>query len=513
MELTRFVLPLVSFVIMVCAAFLSSKVLSDESANPLAVLLLVSGVILGFYAQMRPWTAFILFLWLAATIDMAKPLTYSVSSMSTVDVAYILAVPVVLMAALYGRIVLLQWFSSDATISKVRHQNYIPIFLMVALIGVGIVGSDGANFGALSKNYTLLCYVPAAIAIPHLLSSPERWLQCCRHLLWITLVVGVYGIVQAIYGPFDFEMSYMESGLTSTFNLLEDSGRFRAFSMLNTSSTFAGMMVIGTLYAFYPLCLRQGRITVANRATVALIVFCLVTCSLATQRGAFLCGAITFVLLPLFSRPKALQICIAVAAGMFVLLVVNIEEVWQFIQHLDRDLEPYRVNSFLVNNTSLLTFGARVDSFRMLHDATTWTPFGSSGHIEILSGHDLVTTIVLWIGWVGLLVFLGMVSILITVASRLMRSLYARPTAYLWAQVNLAVFMYILIWSLLLGSAIHVSPMNFFFWFSVGNLLYLYHHQSDRAVAQADASAVDLSSSHPVSAILAVNRVRPGLAR
>jgi hypothetical protein len=354
---------------------------------------------------------------------------------------------------------------------------------MLAMTAAIVGKNDGLSFSNVSKSYTLVCYVPAAIVIPLMLSTPERWMQFSRHLLWIGIVIGVYGLIQSWHGPFDYELTYMLSGLTGTDSLL-DGDHFRAFSLLNTSGTYAGMMVICTLYSLYALCIARGEMGLKGWRPKLMILFCFVACVFSTQRGAFFCGLLTVALLPLFSRPRALQIFFGLFVVLFILMVIHIDDIWEFIQNLDKDLEPFRVNSFLVENTHLLTFGARVMSFERLQEADTWTPFGLGGErLDIMAGHDLITNLVFWIGWVGLTVFLLMILSLLTVASRLIQTLRPYPATYLWAQVNLAVFMYILVWGTLLGSVIHVSPLNFFFWFSIGNLLYLYQN---KAVLRSD---------------------------
>ncbi len=506
----QFFLPCVTFLMMIAVAFLAASIVSNEGDNPVAVLLLVTGVCLAVYALIRPWGAFLVFLWLAVTIDTFKRLTFATSSMSMNDVAYVLAVPVIVMAALYLRVALLQWFAHDSKIDRIQFAKFVPVMILLLLVFVGIIGKDGLSFANLSKNYTLLCYIPAAVVVPLLLTEPARWTKYSRHLFWITIVIGIYGLIQSWHGPFDFELTYLMSGLTATDNLIEADGRFRVFSLLNASSTFAGMMVIGTFYALYGLCVKYGRLQLKGWRTKAMIAFCFFVCFLATQRGAFVCGLLTVAMLPLFSRPRMLQVAFGVFVGLFILMVTHIDEVWYSVQQFDGELQSLNTSDFVQQNTSLLTFGARVQSFELLQASSTWTAFGQSGHLEIMSGHDLVTTLVLWIGWVGLLVFFTMTAGLLAISSKLLADLKHNPTAYLWAQVNLAVFFFIVIWSMLLGSVIHVSPMNFFFWFSIGNLLYMY--KNERLIVRGPETAPTLPLAGPArGGLVGITPARPVL--
>ena len=456
---SRLFLPFVTFLVIMGAVFLAGSIISSDTANPVAVLLLISGVCLGFYAQMRPWQSLVTFLWLVMVIDAIKRLTYATSNMSMVDVAYILAVPVIMMVSLYLRVMLLQWFAPDPTIDRMQIKKALPILALLVLLALGILGREGFTFGNLSKGYTLICYIPVAVAVPLMLSRPERWYDFSKHAFWISLVIGIYGLFQAWHGPFNFEYTYLQSGLTSTDSLLED-GHLRVFSLLAASSAFAGTMVIVTFYALYRFCLPYGRLQLIGWKPKAVVAFSLVVCVFSTQRGALFCGVATLACLPLFRRPKLFQTAFLAFVALFAALIVYIDQVWDFITWLDGALEPMRVNSFLQNNTHLLTFGARKDSFIALHDANTWTAFGQPG-ADIMSAHDMLTQL---------------------------RT--HNPSAYLWAQVNMAVVTFVIVWGLLLGSSIHISPINFFFWLGIGNLLYMYGNQRIVEVSKAEPEPI-----------------------
>lgn len=478
MSASQLVGPVVGIVLALGAAFILQSILADENSNPVAMLLLLSGVAFAVFAQIRPAPAVILFLWLAVTIDEGKRAAFAMSNMSMFDVSKILAVPVLLMGAIYFRTIFLAWFrSADAGIAAIRYKKFAPIAALTALTLVAMVRAGGLSFSALSANYAYVCYIPAAAVVPHVLSQPKHWQQMSRHFLWIFYLVGGYGLFQAIVGPLPFEKTYLESGLTSTLYLMED-GRFRAFSTMNASSTFAGAMVVACLFALFYLGSIEGRYRILTGKGFRLFVLCLIVCALATQRGAFLCGFITYCTIPLFRRPRFLQVGFLAFLALFALMVVNIDEVWAFVQRIDQDIDPLRVNGFLSQNTSLLTFGARVDSFQSLHDIQNWSAFGKGIGGDTGAGHDLTTNLMLSLGWVGLCVFLGLTLAVLGIAGNLLRSLSRFPPAYAWAQVNLAVFVFITIWSLLFGSVLYDNPLNFFFWVSVGNLLYLYKNET-----------------------------------
>ena len=143
-------------------------------------------------------------------------------------------------------------------IDPINYRKFLPVLGLCVLVPLAMLKKSGLSFSAMKENYTFVCYIPAALAIPHLLNSPERWRVFSRQMFWICMAVGFYGLTQVVHGPFGYERVYMESGLTTTISLMEE-GFFRPFSLLNTGPTFAGMMVIGTLFALHRFALR-GRL-------------------------------------------------------------------------------------------------------------------------------------------------------------------------------------------------------------------------------------------------------------
>lgn len=473
--------PLIAMGMALLAAWLLSMVISDGNNNPVAVLLLVSGILSVFYALMRPWNSLLLFVWLAMTIDGIKRLTYALSDMSFLDVASILLVPVLLMGGIYLRIIFLHWFAARHEITKVDLKKFWPI-LLLAVVASGAMLYKDRSLSNIAANYQFLCYIPAAVAVPHLLNSSLRWNKFSRSMIWIVLIVGIYGFVQAVHGPFDYELEYMRSGLTSTISLIEEE-YFRAFSLLNTSATFAGTMMMCTFYGFYALCQRRGQLHL-SWPVVGLGLFTTACCFASTQRGALSMGVLVLVSLPLFRRPQAMKGLLLVAVVLYVLLVWFAPEVKDYMYVLEEQLEPLRVNDFMRQNLHVLTFGQRLDGMIALQQPGAWTLFGGG---DVGGGHNLMVDLLGWTGAVGLTIFIVLSASILNFSLGALHRLRHSPRVYLWAQINLAVFIYVLVWSMVLGSVIHVSPMNFFFWLSIGNLIFIANNPSKTFQAELTA--------------------------
>jgi hypothetical protein len=448
--------------------------LLQTGTNPIASVTFNAGIFLAFLALIRPWHGLLIFLWVACFIDTIKRLAYIVPPFSFLDVAQMLIVPVLIMAGIYLRVFIFFWLGKEEHRISLRYQSFYLVLAAGLAAGTSVVVQGGLSAANLSRNYTFICYIPAAVAVPYVLNSPARWRTFSWHCGAIMLFAAIYGLSQSIQGPLPFEETYLRSGYTSTEWLL-DQTYFRAFSIFNASSTYAGMICILSIYLMYPL-LRRRRKFAFTPSIILLSVFVLFVSLMATQRGAFVFFTLTLIALKVLERPLLVYALLLSYLLFYALLIVYAEEAWDFVVDLNQTLQPYRTTDFLHQNTNLLTLGPRFEGFRELSKAEHWTPFGRGilgGNEGLATGHDLISNLLGWVGYIGLALFMSMMAFVISRGIALLQNLKKSPDLYLWAQINLACFLFILIWSLFLGTAFHVSPMNFFFWLSLGSLLYM----------------------------------------
>jgi len=470
-----------------------------SKAQPLVSAISLIGVLLLPWVIVRPWWGLLVFLWLAHTIDGVKRLVYSVSNFSQADIASILIVPVLVAGALYVKIFFLKWFG-DRSSPPVRVWKFWPI--LIAIVGGTIfVLRGGLEFRALITNHAFICYIPAGIAVPYILYNSARQQKYARTILTIVLVVGAYGLVQTIRGePWDYELQYMRSGYTITINAIEETLYFRAFSLLNNGATFAGVMVLGTLVSLVYLCREDGRIRY-RKSVVLLFLFTAVVCFAATQRGALLCFLITLAIIPLFERPKLFLVASVCGIGMFAGLIIYSQNILELMYAGNEFLASKTNNAFMMQNANLLTYGQRLQGFGDMANPALWTPFGSVMTIggENTGAHDMISNCLEWFGYVGTAVIVGLAILIVFNGLRGIQKLNNQPAVKLWCQANLAVVCFMLIWGLLLGDAMHVSPMNFYFWSSIGNVLFAYHGLSREKRDSTAASPPRLAGRSPVA--------------
>ena len=92
---------------------------------------------------------------------------------------------------------------------------------------------------------------------------------------------------------------------------------------------------------------------------------------------------------------------------------------------------------------------------------------------NVAAGHDLISNFLEWFGYVGTGIFLLLLAGMLIMVIKRTRFLLKNPERALWAQCNLGVFLFMMIWQLFTGPAMHVSPLQFYFWVAIGNLNYL----------------------------------------
>jgi hypothetical protein len=466
--------------------------------NGVAALTVYLGIMLSVYSFIQPWNGVILFMWMACLIDTVKRVAYIWKPYSFFDLSLILGVPVVIMGMIYIRVIFFNWFIPQERIPLNRGTFYITLCFLGAA-AVGLLAGGGLSFRNLAKNYNFLCYVPAAIVIPHLFYKKEHWAVFSKTVFVLMLALLAYGNFQALHGPLKFEEDYFLSGFTSMAILVRED-YFRPYSFLNGSAAYAGITSMFCFFSLFYLCRKKKRfeLTLPVVGVIGLVVFSLI---LSTQRGGAGCFLITIVFLFLLRTPRMIYFLSGLTLVAYALLILYIEEVWEFLQWLHWALEPYRTSEFLAQNTGLLTFGPRYLGIRELHNPQLWKPFGGGllgGYEGLGAGHDLVSNLLAWVGYVGLAVFVGLVAFILISSVRLLEKNKDEPEVLLWTQINFSIFFFIVIWSAALGIAFHVSPMNFFFWTACGNLIFLNSAYWRKEMDPREPSA-EMAASAPAS--------------
>jgi len=476
-------------------------------AQPLVSAITLIGIMILPWVIVKPWWGLLTFLWLAHTVDGIKRLVYAASSFSQADIAGILIVPVLIAGAIYVKMFFLKWFG-DRSAPPVRPFKFWPI--LIVLIGsAAFILRGGFAFESLVSNYTSVCYIPAGMAVPYILYSTDRRIRYVKTLITIGIVLGVYGLIQMIHGPFEYERVYLNSGITMTLAAIEGQTYFRAFSLLNYGPTFCGCMVMITLLSYFYFCRDSDRLKF-NKGVALMSLFTLVICFASTQRGAAISFLLTLLLLPLFTRPRAFVVALCVGLIAFAGVIYFATDLLDWLYVVNDALVSSTDNQFLRQNASILTYAQRLNGFSAITNSALWTPFGTGTRIgqssimanDIAGGHDLISNFLEWFGYVGTGAFLLIVTVFLIMVIKRTRMLMKTPKRALWAQCNLGVFLFMMIWQLLTGPAMHVSPLQFYLWVAIGNMNYLLTEQDREPI-------VDNSSPSPRFVQPQVIRAKP----
>jgi len=482
-------------VVVVGTLFLSCFAISGlmNEDQPLVIVIFFLGVLAIPTAVMNPRWGLITFLWLAHSIDGVKRIVYHFTNFTQVEIAKILIVPVLVMGALYVRVFFLSWFGTGI-VARVVLKRFWPLVLACAgAFAFTIRG--GLSFDSLAANYTLLCYIPAGFIVPHIIFNTERRLAYVKALIIIAVVLGVYGLTQTVHGPFDYEYEYMMSGLTITVGSIEGQAYFRAFSLMNNGPTFCGTMVMITLLSYFYFCRNEGRLRM-KKSVVAMTLFTIVCCFGATQRGPLVSFLFTLCLLPLCTRPRAFFVALGFGLLAFAGLVYFANEMMGLMWIANDAMVSSTDSAFLRQNATIVTYGQRLNGFAALSDPALWTPFGISSRMGSVSfmanglagSHDLISNFLEWFGYIGTAAFLGFCSVFVYRVIMRVQDMLKTPERAMWAQCNLAVFLFMMIWQIFSGPTLNISPLQFYFWVAIGNVLYLLTEPAPEPVEDASES-------------------------
>jgi len=298
--------------------------------------------------------------------------------------------------------------------------------------------------------------------------------------------VALYGIYQGFYGFTDFELAYLESGLTIESRQLNEQV-VRRMSSLGTSaslSTITGTFA-GLSFSFVALNPKM-RLTPQKMFVKVLMGIAFSVCAYWTfSRAGWLCGIMAFMIV-IILKSKTLTIISMIMSIIGIITLYSLaDKLWQ--DDVLRDIQTSILENSdggaeLEQAAKLVTWNARLESMsHFSRKSELWTPFGLkvAGTEHVKKGlwiHDPVTETLVKRGYIGLLIvfmigiyalrkffkfywslssgskdekllrflFAGGGGIMVTGASH-GASLYVFPTNLMWALFFGAVFSLIIL--------------------------------------------------------------------
>ncbi len=224
------------------------------------------------YGLTNPKRAMYAMLIATVYIDVFKRMMVIGGNPTLVDVAYVLAVPPLLISGAIISVFL------SAVMGKTRFTQdmYYSLIASVVVVFVTVAGtlgsSDRGGLSGLSGIVNQGFYAFLFFIVPVLFVSDEERRKFL-HFSFLTFIPSVfYMFWQRHFGYAQFEYDYLVSGLTiEVKNLAESMGQVRCFSTFNGAGTASMLMAMYVLYCFVPMRPGNARATFLQRFGKALL--------------------------------------------------------------------------------------------------------------------------------------------------------------------------------------------------------------------------------------------------
>ncbi len=200
-------------------------------------------------------------------------------------------------------LLLMTWFPLKQTFKRMPALVYLLIYLAWVFASIGISAIGIGSF--LTLWFTFLDYVAVAVLTINVLTTKRRLLGLIDAILLVSMFIALYGIY----------------GYITKHNGTQDStpGIFRIMSIFGSSQTLALFLSVVIPLALYRTFTLQG---FKRLAGLIVILILLVTLGLTFTRGAYICVALSIVIIVFFLPSRKMKT--VMLGGILVLVVVTV---------------------------------------------------------------------------------------------------------------------------------------------------------------------------------------------
>lgn len=491
----------------------------SSSLGQLYLFLAIGALIFGMN---KPRAAMYVLMFSTVYIDVLKRLMVVGGNPTFQDVAYILAIPPLLVAGSIISVFL------GVTVGRGRMTRDMAISLVVSLVvvGVTVIGTlkatdDSAGLGRLSGLVNQGFYSFLFFTIPVLFPSDEdrRKLLAFSFITFIPSVL--YMFWQRKFGYADYEITYLQSGLTiEAKNLVETMGQVRCFSTFNGAGTASTLLSIYILYCFVPLRPGNEKPTFFQRFGKWMLAPLFLLASYFTiVRTGWACGIGSLVGYAFLGTKMRARLGIAFAAGLFALVIllapIMIRDRWLgSMESVLKEVVLATTNDPTLQRAVVLgTAQDRVQGWANLTTNTMiWQPFGfaASGismrnttNADFHWGHDALIDALIQYGYVPLILGVALASFLFSKLFSYMYSLPRSALAFKNTRLCLALACGILVGAMGNGAQFRNFPQNLFFalWLAIPFATYqeaMRARKRGYKEVRADGQNVQIPQGTPV---------------
>ncbi len=428
-------------------------------------------------AVMRPRAALYLMVLYAGYSDLLKRMMVFDGHVTMGDVMWVRALcPLTLAGICLGT---LARTLHDGSLSNRRKLVSLLVCLLGFLISaVSALRSGGGINAAVTQLADGAAYMFLLFVIPCLFRTPDQIIAFIKYSLIIFIPVALYGLKQQIFGLSDFEIEYLRSGLTVLSKHLDDV-RPRPFSTLVDSSPFGTSCAICACLA---LVVRRYHRDSGTRAwgMLSFVFFAIFIagCVASMTRFANLNWALPLLLLPVLRGARGTVALYASVSALFITACIYAQDLINGVTKLTLwALENFGGTAIGEQFVRFWTICDRLEGMHdLVHNPLMWTVFGYGSktaadmhEAKIVASHDLISNMLLEIGWLPLGLLLIIAALGLRSFHRSVLSLRGTPvfSICLWL---VAIEFGLLVHNVFAGNVTSTFPVNFFFWFIAGAL-------------------------------------------
>jgi hypothetical protein len=450
----------------------------SSSLGQLYLFVAVGAFIIGLT---NPKTAIYVMLFCTVYIDVFKRLMVLGGNPNFNDVAYVLAIPPLLIGGAVTS-VFLAYTVGRKKITKYIVYAFIVSIVVVAVTSLGVMVGEGATTSKLSSVVNVGFYSFMFFLVPALFPNEEQRRRLLNYSFLLVIPAVIYTFWQKKFGYADFEYDYLMSGLTiEAKNLVESAGgEFRCFSTFNGAGPASTMFSIYFLSCFVPL--RPGNATPSTfqRMGKWLLAPLFLLAAYYTIIRTGWVGGLGCLLAYFFlgSKIRAYSGTLAAVVGVLLLIAsapTAIKNNWlSQIETVLKDSVGLITDDPTVKRAIIMgTAGDRLQGWANLtQEPKIWQPFGfkfsnisvkNTSNDDFSWGHDAIVGTLIEFGYVPLALILIIGAYCYYKLLQFMFGLDRRSQAFKNCRLCLAFSAALIVGGLGHGATFRNFPQNFYF--------------------------------------------------
>ena len=336
-----------------------------------------------------------------------------------IDIAWVLSLPI----ALVGSLVLarlMQWVLLGRKLTALE----IKVFVFGVVISfasfIFIVATQGPSLTAMQLVANLGAYTFMPFVMLGFIEKESDLMKYMRFCILISIPAALYGIKQWVTGFSNFEVAYMETGLTVLVGQL-DNDVIRPFSTVSNPGSFAVLCFFGIALSLFAICQNKYKINqdyvikLPKIISIICILIFLAALLLARIRTVWMVIPLASFLWIMFKTYKKTISAYFIMGSLFLLMVMSSKYILEnnILEVLSKKLiSKFGHNEYAEQALQLQTWAERLKGYRdVLSVPSEWPLFWTDGNSGV-KYHDDISRLLYSVGAIPTgLIFFGMIVI------------------------------------------------------------------------------------------------------